>query len=177
MTYPSGCGKKLFIVENITILIILMKILNKKYLFYAIWYSFVTIIAMLIYRGGLGDNTQGAMCMPYDWQYGKMYQWIWDGTPCVYSLEFYLGYYIFSILLYIVFDIVRRKIVGFNSSYLFRICEGLGWFLLNYGYLLWITKNNYGNIDFTMCLMAFLGVLVFILPLFSIFVLMRYFGR
>ena len=70
-----------------------------------------------------------------------------------------------------------RKIVGFNSSYLFRICEGLGWSLLNYGYLLWITKNNYGNIDFTMCLMAFWGVLVFILPLFSIFVLMRYFGR
>ncbi len=151
-----------------------MNRLNKKYLFYAVWYSFATIAAILIYRGGLGDNTQGAMCIPYDWHYGKMYQWVWENAPCIYSLDFYFGYYIFATLLYLIFDVIRRKIVGFNPSYLFRIYEGLGWFLLNYGYLLWITKYNYGNIDFTMCLMAFVGVLAFMLPLFSIFVLMRY---
>ena len=147
--------------------------INKKSFLYAIWYSFVTIVAILIYRGGLGDNTQGAMCIPYDWHYGKMYQWIWDDIPCVYSLEFYFGYYIFATFLYIIFDIVRKKIVGFNPSYFFRIYEGLCWFLINYGYLLWITKHNYGNIDFTMCLMGGIGVLVFFLPLFLIFILSR----
>ena len=147
--------------------------INKKSFLYAIWYSFVTIVAILIYRGCLGDNTQGAMCVPYDWNYGKMYQWIWDDTPCVYSLEFYFGYYVFATFLYIIFDIVRRKIVGFNPSYFFLIYEGLVWFSLNYGYLLWITKYNYGNIDFTMCLMAFVGISVFFLPLFLIFTLSR----
>ena len=147
--------------------------INKKSFLYAIWYSFITIVAILIYRGGLGDNTQGAMCVPYDWHYGKMYQWIWDDTPCVYSLEFYFGYYIFATFLYIIFDIVRRKIVCFNPSYFFRIYEGLGWFFINYSYLLWITKYNYGNIGFTMCLMAFVGVSNFFLPLFLIFILSR----
>ena len=53
-----------------------MKILskiNKKSFLYAIWYGVATIVAILIYRVGLGDNTQGAMCVPYDWHYGKMY--------------------------------------------------------------------------------------------------------
>lgn len=147
--------------------------INKKSFLYAIWYIFVTIVAILIYRGCLGDNTQGAMCIPYDWHYGKMYQWVWDGVPCVYSLEFYFGYYILSSVIYVIFDVIRRKIVGFNPSYLFRICEGFGWFLINYGYLLWVTKYNYGFIDFTLCLMAFVGVSIFFLPLFLIFILSR----
>ena len=149
------------------------KKINKKSFLYAIWYIFVTIVAILIYRGCLGDNTQGAMCIPYDWHYGKIYQWVWDDTPCVYSLEFYFGYYILSSVIYVIFDVIRRKIVRFNPSYYFRICEGLGWFLINYGYLLWVTKYNYGNIDFTMCLMAFIGVIIFFLPLFLIFILSR----
>lgn len=147
------------------------KKINKKSFLYAIWYIFVTIVAILIYRGCLGDNTQGAMCIPYDWHYRKMYQWVWDGAPCVYSLEFYFGYYILSSVFYVIFDAIRRKIVGFNPSYFFRIYEGLGWFLINYVYLLLITKYNYGNIDFTMCLMAFVGVSIFFLPLFLIFIL------
>ncbi len=147
--------------------------INKKSFLYAIWYIFVTIVAILIYRGCLGDNTQGAMCIPNDWHYRKMYQWIWDGAPCVYSLEFYFGYYILSSVIYVIFDVIRRKIVGFNPSYFFRICEGFGWFLINYVYLLLITKYNYGNIDFTMCLMAFVGVSIFFLPLFLIFILSR----
>ena len=147
--------------------------INKKSFLYAIWYIFVTIVAILIYRGCLGDNTQGAMCIPNDWHYGKIYQWVWDGAPCVYSLEFYFGYYILSSVIYVIFDVIRRKIVGFNPSYLFRICEGFGWFAINYVYLLLITKYNYGNIDFTMCLMAFVGVSIFFLPLFLIFILSR----
>ena len=153
-----------------------MKILskiNKKSFLYAIWYGVATIVAILIYRGCLGDNTQGAMCVPYDWHYGKMYQWIWDDAPCVYSLEFYFGYYILSSVIYVIFDVIRRKIVGFNPSYLFRICEGFGWFLINYGYLLWITKYNFGNIDVTMCLMGFVGVSLLFLPLFVIFYLVK----
>ena len=150
--------------------------INKKSFLYAIWYIFVTIVAILIYRGCLGDNTQGAMCIPNDWHYRKMYQWVWDGAPCVYSLEFYFGYYILSSVIYVIFDIIRRKIVGFNPSYLFRICEGFGWFLINYVYLLLITKYNYGNIDFTMCLMAFVGVSIFFLPLFLIFILSKKFS-
>ena len=149
------------------------KKINKKSFLYAIWYIFVTIVTILIYRGCLGDNTQGAMCIPYDWHYGKIYQWVWDGAPCVYSLEFYFGYYILSSVIYVIFDVIRRKIVGLNPSYFFRICEGLGWFLINYVYLLLITKHNYGNIDFTMCLMAFVGVSIFFLPLLLIFILSR----
>lgn len=147
--------------------------INKKSFLYAIWYIFVTIVTILIYRGCLGDNTQGAMCIPYDWHYRKIYQWIWDGAPCVYSLEFYFGYYILSSVIYVIFDVIRRKIVGFNPSYYSRIYEGLGWFAINYVYLLLITKYNYGNIDFTMCLTAFVGVSIFFLPLFLIFILSR----
>ena len=147
-----------------------------KFFLYAVWYGLITFLMILIYRGGLGDNTQGAMCFPYDWHYGKMYQWIWDETPCVYSLEFYFGYYILSSVIYIIFDVIRRKIVGFNPSYLFRICEGFGWFAINYVYLLWITKYDYGNIDFTMCLKAFVGVSIFFLPLFLIFILSKKFS-
>ena len=147
--------------------------INKKSFLYAIWYSLVTFLAILIYRGGLGDNTQGAMCVPYEWHYGKIYQWVWDDAPCIYSSEFYFGYYILVFVIYTIYDVVRKKIIGFNPSYLFRIYEGLGWFLINYGYLLWVTKHNYGNIDFTMCLMAFVGVSIFFLPLLLIFILSR----
>ena len=147
--------------------------INKKSFLYAIWYSFVTIVAILIYRGGLGDNTQGAMCISNDWHYGKIYQWVWDDAPCVYSLEFYFGYYILTSVIYVIFDIMRQKIVGFNSSVLFRIYEGMGWFLINYVYLLWMTKHNYEIFDVTMCLMGFIGTSIFFLPLFLIFILSR----
>ncbi|MBQ8750535.1 MAG: hypothetical protein IJZ30_02730 [Alphaproteobacteria bacterium] len=149
------------------------KKINKKFFLYAVWYSLITFLAILIYRGGLGDNTQGAMCVPYDRHYGKIYQWVWEGVPCVYSLEFYFGYYILMFFIYIIFDVIRKKIIKFNPSYLFRICEGLSWFVINYVYLLWITRYNYGNIDFAMCLMAFVGVSIFFLPLFLISILLR----
>ncbi len=144
--------------------------INKKSVLYATWYSIITFLAILIYQVALGDNTQGAMCMPEVWQYGKIYQWVWGGFPCIYSLEFYFSYFFFT-LLYMTFDVVRRKIMGFNPSALFRIYEGLGWFLINYGYLLIITKYSHGDIDFIMCLMALVGLIIFFLPLFLFFVL------
>ena len=147
-----------------------------KFFLYAVWYGLITFLMILIYRGVLGDNTQGAMCLPYDWHYGKMYQWIWDETPCVYSLEFYFGCYILTTLIYIIFDVIKKKIIKFNPSYLFRLYEGFSWFIINYIYLLVITKYNYGNIDFTMCLMAFVGVSIFFLPLFLIFILSKKFS-
>ena len=68
------------------------------------------------------------------------------------------------LILYIIFVIVRKKIVGFKPSYLFRVYEGLGLLLLNYGYLLWITKYEFGYIDFTMSLIT-------VLPLYLIYIL------
>ena len=37
-----------------------------KFFLYAVWYGLITFLMILIYRGGLGDNTQGAMCFPYE---------------------------------------------------------------------------------------------------------------
>ena len=112
----------------------------------------------------IGTNTQGSSCDSYLWREGDVYQWIWGEQPCVYTSEFLIGY-IFYTHLYLLYDYVRRKIVGFNPAIGARIAEVSIWFALNWGYLLWLTIKNYGVLNWTMGWTSFVGTLLFFVPI------------
>ena len=131
---------------------------------YCIWFAFVVLIFIYIYPMMIGTNTQGSSCDPYSWQEGQMYQWIWGNQPCVYTGEFLIGY-VFYIQLYLLFDYVRRKIVGFNPAIFWRMSEVSIWFAINWGYLLWLTATDYGTLNGTMWWTSFIGTLLFFVPI------------
>ncbi len=74
----------------------------------------------------MDTNTQGARCDTALWHNGTYYQWIWENEPCVYTGDFLVGYY-FYLLLYLLFDVVRRKIIGHNPSHRLRLAETGVW--------------------------------------------------
>ncbi|MBO6281899.1 MAG: hypothetical protein J6N49_05155 [Alphaproteobacteria bacterium] len=112
----------------------------------------------------IGTNTQGDSCDPYLWQEGKIYQWVWGGHPCVYTIEFLFGYILYT-QLYLLYDYIRRKIVGFNPTISWRMAEVGTWFALNWGYLLWLTATDYGTLNWTMGYTSFAGILLFFVPI------------
>lgn len=142
----------------------ILKKINLKSLIYIVWFSLVTYAVIFIYQMGVDTNTQGSRCDPYLWQEGQIYQWIWGKQPCVYTIEFLIGY-IFYIQLYLLYDYIRRKIVGFNPSINWRMAEVGAWFALNWGYLLWLTATDYGTLNWIMGWTSFAGTLLFFVPI------------
>lgn len=139
------------------------KLVYRKSFFYIAWFCLISWIFMQIQQLGIDTNTQGARCVTSSWTEGKMYQWIYDDEPCVYTREFLIGYYFFF-MLYFVFDIVRRWIVQMNPSLKFRIKEILVWLLFKWGILLRLTAVKYGKFDLGLAENSFCGTLLFFLP-------------
>ena len=133
-------------------------------LIYFIWFILITWVALCIYQMGLDTNTQGDSCDPHMWREGQIYQWVWSNQPCVYTVEFLIGY-IFYIQLYLLYDYIRRKIVGFNPAIFWRMSEVGIWFAINWGYLLWLTATDYGTLNGTMWWTSFIGTLLFFVPI------------
>ena len=130
------------------------------------WFVFTTIIASVLYRVGMETNNSGQFCDYNTWERGIIYQWILDGgEPCIFSLEYYIRLSFFIIPLYFLYDYVRRKIVGFNPNFLWRMVEVGAWFALNWGYLLWLTATDYGTLNWTMGWTSFVGTLLFFIPI------------
>ena len=157
-------------MSNIKIKNIYSKI---KQLIYLIWFTFITWIAIYIYQMGVDTNTQGSSCDPYSWQKGHIYQWIWGDQPCIYTCEFLFGY-IFYIQLYLMYDYIRRKIIGFNPGNNWRMMEVGIWFVFNWCYLLWLTATNYGNLDWIMTWTSFIGTLLFFVPIVILALITHY---
>lgn len=135
-----------------------------RYSLAVLWFIFVTWVAAGLYQMGIGPNTQGDSCDPYLWQEGQIYQWVWGGHPCVYTIEFLFGYILYT-QLYLLYDYIRRKIVGFNPSINWRMVEVGVWFAINWGYLLWLTATSYGILNWTMGWTSFAGTLLFFVPI------------
>ena len=135
-----------------------------RYSLTVIWFAFITWAVVGLYPMMIGTNTQGDSCDPYLWQEGKIYQWVWGGHPCVYTIEFLFGYILYT-QLYLLYDYVRRRIVGFNPNILWRMAEVGTWFALNWGYLLWLTATDYGILNLTMGWTSFVGTLLFFVPI------------
>ncbi len=137
-----------------------------RYILAATWFVFATIVAVTLYRAGMETNNNGESCDYNIWEKGLIYQWIWyGGEPCIFSLEYYITVSFFIIPLYLLYDYVRRKIVGFNPDILWRMAEVGVWFVLNWGYLLWLTATDYGTLNWTMGWTSFVGTLLFFVPI------------
>ena len=145
-----------------------------KKLVYVAWLSVITWIAVcVIYPMMLDPNTQGASCDPYLWKEGQIYQWVWGGQPCMYTIKF-LFIYIFYAQLYLLFEYVRRMIAGCNPKVGWRMVELGMWFCLNWGYLLWLTATKYGCLNVAMGWTSFVGTVVFFVPIILLAVGVRF---
>ena len=137
-----------------------------RYILNVLWFAFTTIIAVVLYRTGMETNNNGEFCDYNIWESGLIYQWIWyEGEPCIFSLEYYIIFAFFMVPLYLLYDYVRRKIIGFNPNFVWRITEVGIWFILNWGYLLWLTATDYGTLNLIMGWTSFVGTLLFFVPI------------
>lgn len=143
------------------------KWMTLKSLSYASWFILVTWLMTKIHETGLDTNTQGSRCDYHTWQEGQYYQWLVDGYPCTYTAAFLFGY-VFYFTLYLLFDYVRRRIMGFNPAIRLRMAEVVIWCMLYWLYLLFFTATELGTISLTMFSTSFLGTLLFMFPLFLI---------
>ncbi len=130
-----------------------------------LWFGIITFAAVFVFLSGLDTNTQGSVCSSDMWREGMIYQWVSDNTPCTFTANFWIGYY-FYLMLYLLYDYVRRKIMRDNPALGWRGAEVLVWFALGWGSLLWLTATDYGSMNLTLAATSFAGMLLFFLPLF-----------
>ena len=142
-------------------------IISKRTLLYLLWYLFVIVLASFLFDVVWGNNSQGDSCDVFLWTYGELYQAL-DGKPCVFTREFYFAAYIFYLILYILFDFVRCRVLAKNPSVLWRTGEVAILFL---GY--WCcTVYNWS--DVVILYSSFLGCFVFFLPFFVWAVILKF---
>ena len=96
-----------------------------------IWFAVISFIVAIIYLSGMETNPNGETCSYNMWTYGDVYNWIWSKKPCIFTPHFLIGYILYTPL-YLLYDYVRRKIVGFNPNILWRMAEVGVWFALNW---------------------------------------------
>ncbi len=132
---------------------------------YIVWFMLISWLMTKVQEVGLYDNSQGSRCDYESWADGQIYQWLWDGQPCSYTAEFLIGY-IYFLALYLLFDYVRKRIVGVNPAIRWRIAEVCVWFVLYWGYLLVLTAAGFGAINLALFGNSFLGTLLFFAPIF-----------
>ncbi len=143
------------------------KIVNGMY--FVLCFLCVTFLFGLVFQIGFGTNTNGEVCDYNVWNYGIIYQWIWDGMPCVFSVKFYILYILWAPI-YFLYDYVRKKVSGYSSVFV-RIWEFVVWGLCNWLCLLWITETNF---DGMMLWTSFLGIILFWLPIVVVTESIRY---
>ncbi len=137
---------------------------------YALWYLFAVILSVMNFIVMWGPNTQGDSCDTSLWQYGRVYSWF-DGRSCVFTDEFYLAIHISYTIIYVLFDYVRRKILGRNPSVLWRFTELFVLFIICW---LSIIISPY---SLTIYVTAFLGSLQFFAPFFILAMGLKFVGH
>lgn len=142
-------------------------IISKRTLLYLLWYLFVLAIASFIFDIIWGNNSQGDSCDILLWKYGELYQAL-DGKPCVFTNEFYFAAYISYLILYLLFDYVRCKIVGMSPSLLWRISE------IGVVFIIYWLSIVYKWSDFVMVYTSLLGSLQFLWPFFVVAIVVKY---
>jgi len=140
---------------------------------FVMWYIFFSLIYLVSHNVFviMADESPEGVCNGEKWQYGDMYQFVEYDAPCNYNVEFWF-FHIFYILLYLLYDGVRRYIVGFNPSIKFRLQE-VGLLMLIY----WLySLSKFGNIillDYTMFYTSVIGTFLWMLPLFILAALVK----
>ena len=139
----------------------------RKMPLYLLWCLFVLAIASFVFEVIWGNNSQGDSCDILLWNYGELYQAL-DGSPCVFTKEFYLAAYISYLILYLLFDYVRCKIVGMSPSLLWRISE------IGVVFIIYWLSIVYKWSDFVMVYTSLLGSLQFLWPFFVAAIVVKY---
>ena len=134
----------------------------------------MSTITYVMYIVAIGTNPNGETCTYINWIRSQPYQMIWNHKLCVFSTEYYITFYSQFIPLFLMYDYIRRKIMGFNPGINWRMLEVGIWFILNWGYLLWLTSTNYGNLDWMMTCTSFMGTLLFFVPIVLLAVITHY---
>lgn len=141
--------------------------ISKRTLLYLLWCLFVAVLASFVFEVIWGNNSQGDSCDILLWKYGELYQAL-DGKPCVFTNEFYFAAYISYLILYILFDYVRCKIVGMSPSLLWRISE------IGVVFIIYWLSSVYKWSDFVMVYTSLLGSLQFLWPFFVVAIVVKY---
>ncbi len=127
---------------------------------YLLWCAMIGSLVLFNFEVMWGTNTQGCSCNELGWQYGMLYNWQAWGRPCIYSGDFYFRTYISYLVIYLLFDCVRRKILACNPSIAWRLAEMSVVFVLYWSHMIYPPEN------LTMYYTSFLGSLQFLWPFF-----------
>ena len=146
-----------------------------RHIFSVLFFLFVSMIFALLCDVMFGTNPGGETCNYSIWKEGGIYQWLWENkAPCVFSFEYYVSIYLFVFPLYLIYDYIRRKIIGKNPGIFLRAGEVGLWFLLHWGSVIYLTISEYRAFNPIMIWTSFLGSVLFILPLFIIALLTKF---
>lgn len=142
---------------------------NKTTLYfeYLIVFLSFTILTGMLFAVMWGTNTQEVSC-----EYSNSYfQWITDDIPCSFTLEYYIRFYVFFIVMYVFFKKITNYMVGRNISFIVRLLEFLLIILLYYICLMCEVSISSINIVNNLIVYGALGVIYFFIPwLFYIFI-------
>ena len=147
-----------------------------KKIAYVVSFSFLIIIGISICLMCLGTNTNGEVCSYITWKQGDIYQWVWNGKPCAFTMEYSFSY-LLLFMMYLVFDYIHRLIIGFNPSVFLRIKEIALWTIVNWAYLIWLTISEYDTLSWIMIKASFLGTVMFMLPLVGLAIVSKFLNR
>ena len=147
-----------------------------KIVAYLGWFVLISIIAIGIFFISLGTNPNGDVCDYNTWKIGNIYQWVWEGKPCTFKIEYYLSY-ILLFPLYFIFDAIRRSILGFNPNLNWRIAEIVFLAICEWIYLLILTASDYGVLNLTLGWSSFIGVMLFVFPLIILAICARFISK
>lgn len=130
--------------------------------FYILWCIITITTAILLLAVAIGTDTI-ENCENKVWNFGDIYNYP-NGLPC--TPEFYTAFYIFYIILYILFDYVRSKILNTNLSV--RLTEIGVCFLAYWLYIAYDWSNS------IVLLASFISSLRIFLPLFTMAILIGF---
>ena len=133
-----------------------------KIVAYLGWFVLISIIAIGIFFISLGTNPNGDVCDYNTWKIGNIYQWVWEGKPCTFKIEYYL---------------IRRSILGFNPNLNWRIAEIVFLAICEWIYLLILTASDYGVLNLTLGWSSFIGVMLFVFPLIILAICARFISK
>ncbi len=138
----------------------------KNFLYFVCLGIFYTLIYSYMYMY-VDTNNQGEFCNYNSWQADSFFQGISGEKPCFFTTDFYVAFFVFVMWLYLVFDQIRRKIVGKNPLFVQRAMEIGGLFLFVWMMLLYNTYEAVG-LNISLVYGSFMGTLLYILPCFAL---------
>ena len=139
------------------------------YAFYIFCLFVVTYLRLIL----IGNNNNGEDCDYESWHYGDIYQYN-SGGICAFSVKYIISMYILLVPLYLLFDVIRRFIIGYNPDIKSRLSEIGVWFVLYFLILMFILV---GQPDWVMFYTGFIGVSLYFSPMIILAIVTKYLSK